>query len=143
MPSVGKPLPHDSAAGHVTGQALYLDDLRTFDGELHVGFVGSPVASGELFAVDIAPALAVPGVVACYTAADVAGQAGLKNGSLVREIEHLLKQRLLIIRRFRVIMVIKPGFADCTHTGLTRHGTQFVVGVWTPVTGVMRMDATG
>ena len=73
MPSVGKPLPHDSAAGHVTGQAFYLDDLRTFDGELHVGFVGSPVASGELFAVDLEPALAVPGVVGCYTAADVAG----------------------------------------------------------------------
>ncbi len=73
MKSVGKPLPHDSAEGHVTGQALYLDDVRTFDGELHVGFVGSPVACGELFAVDTQPAFAVPGVVACFTAHDVPG----------------------------------------------------------------------
>ena len=27
MPSVGKPIPHDSAIGHVTGTAWYIDDL--------------------------------------------------------------------------------------------------------------------
>ena len=95
MPSVGKPLPHDSAAGHVTGQALYLDDLRTFDGELHVGFVGSPVASGELFAVDVAPTLAVPGVVACYTAADVAGHNVF--GLIIADEPFLAEEQLLYI----------------------------------------------
>ncbi len=74
MPSVGKPLPHDSAAGHVTGQALFLDDWPQVDGELHVGAVGSPVAAGEITGVDLREALAVPGVVACYTADDIAGQ---------------------------------------------------------------------
>lgn len=73
MSSVGKPLPHDSAAGHVTGQAYYLDDLRRYDGELFVGFVGSPVASGVLVSVEIDGARAVPGVAGCYTAADVNG----------------------------------------------------------------------
>jgi xanthine dehydrogenase large subunit len=95
MPSVGKPLPHDSAVGHVTGQALYLEDLRTFDGELHVGFVGSPVASGELFAVDVAPALAVPGVVACYTAADVPGRNVF--GLIVADEQFLADEQLLYI----------------------------------------------
>ena len=46
--SVGKPLPHDAAPGHVTGQALFIDDFPAMAGELHVGFVGSPVASGEI-----------------------------------------------------------------------------------------------
>lgn len=73
MPSVGKPVPHDSALGHVTGQAPYIDDLRPLAGELHVGFVGSPVAAGQLLGVDTSAALAVPGVVGCYTAADVPG----------------------------------------------------------------------
>src|SRR5687768_10433497 len=73
MPSVGKPLPHDSALGHVTGQAPYIDDLRPLEGELCVGFVGSPVAAGELVNVDASAALAVPGVVGCWTAADVPG----------------------------------------------------------------------
>jgi len=95
MPSVGKPLPHDSAAGHVTGRALYLEDQRTFDGELHVGFVGSPVASGELFAVDVAPALAVPGVVACFTAADVPGDNVF--GLIVADEPFLADENLLYI----------------------------------------------
>ena len=44
--AVGKSLPHDSAHGHVTGQAAYLDDLPPVAGELQVGYVGSPVAHG-------------------------------------------------------------------------------------------------
>jgi xanthine dehydrogenase large subunit len=71
---VGKSLPHDAAYGHVTGSALFIDDLPALAGELHVGFVGSPVASGQIIDVDYQAALAVPGVVACYTAADVGGQ---------------------------------------------------------------------
>jgi xanthine dehydrogenase large subunit len=73
MTSVGKPLPHDSALGHVTGQAPYIDDLRPVEGELFVGFVGSPVAAGQLKSIDTSAALAVPGVVGCYTVADVPG----------------------------------------------------------------------
>src|SRR5687767_4337028 len=73
MPSVGKPLPHDAAIGHVTGLAAFIDDLRPMAGELCVGFAGSPVAAGRLQSVDTSAALAVPGVVACYTAADVPG----------------------------------------------------------------------
>ena len=73
MPSVGKHIPHDSALGHVTGQALYLDDAPEMVGELHVGFVPSPIAAGVLHDVDAAEALAVPGVVAVYTCDDVPG----------------------------------------------------------------------
>src|SRR3954465_5734872 len=74
MPSSGKPIPHDSALGHVTGQAPYIDDLRPMAGELYVGFVGSPVAAGKLLSVDTSSALAIPGVVGCYTVADVPGR---------------------------------------------------------------------
>jgi xanthine dehydrogenase large subunit len=73
MGSLGKAVPHDSALGHVTGQAPYIDDLRPMAGELHVGFVGSPAAAGELVSVDAREALALLGVVGCYTAADVPG----------------------------------------------------------------------
>src|SRR5262245_13058945 len=73
MTSLGKPVPHDSALGHVTGRAPYIDDLRRMAGELHVGFVGSPVAAGQLLNIDASAALAIPGIVGCYTAADVPG----------------------------------------------------------------------
>jgi xanthine dehydrogenase large subunit len=73
MGSLGKAIPHDSALGHVTGQAPYIDDLPAMAGELHVGFVGSPAAAGELVRVDASEALALPGVVGCYTVSDVPG----------------------------------------------------------------------
>jgi len=59
MPSAGKAVPHDSALGHVTGQAPYIDDLRPLAGELYVGYVGSPVAAGQLRGVDTSAALAI------------------------------------------------------------------------------------
>src|SRR5882672_11242660 len=73
MPSSGKAVPHDSALGHVTGQAPYIDDLRPLVGELYVGFVGSPFAAGQLLGVDTSAATLIPGVVGCYTVADVPG----------------------------------------------------------------------
>jgi xanthine dehydrogenase large subunit len=95
MPSLGKPLPHDSAVGHVTGLAPYIDDLRPMVGELCVGFVGSPVAAGRLDHVDTSPALMLPGVVACYTAADVPGHNVF--GLVVADEPFLADRQLLYI----------------------------------------------
>ena len=71
MPSVGKTIPHDSAIGHVTGAAPYLDDMPLRNDELLVGFVGSPVASGKLKGVDTSAAAVIPGIVAIYTSDDI------------------------------------------------------------------------
>ena len=74
MTSVGKTIPHDSAAGHVTGTAPYLDDLPRRSDELVVGFVGSPIAAGKITAVELDAARTIPGVVGVYTAADIPGE---------------------------------------------------------------------
>lgn len=73
-PSVGLPVPHESAALHVTGSARYTDDLvcRTKD-VLHAHPVQVPHAHARVTALRPAPALAVPGVVRVLTAADVPG----------------------------------------------------------------------
>ena len=80
--SVGQALPHESAALHVTGHALYTDDLvhRTHD-VLHAHPVCSPHAHARVTRLDTAPALAVPGVVRVLTSADVPGvnDAGVKH----------------------------------------------------------------
>ena len=52
MPQVGRPLPHESATGHVTGTAHYIDDLPRGERELYVTFVGAPVAAGRLVSID-------------------------------------------------------------------------------------------
>ncbi|MEM1304502.1 MAG: molybdopterin cofactor-binding domain-containing protein, partial [Planctomycetota bacterium] len=73
MPSIGKPLPHESAAGHVTGSARYIDDLPPLAGELCVAFVGSPVAAGTILSIDTAAAESVPGVRCVLTHRDLGG----------------------------------------------------------------------
>jgi xanthine dehydrogenase large subunit len=79
---VGKAVPHESAALHVTGQALYTDDLvaRTKD-VLHAWPVQAPHARARIAGLDVAPAYDVPGVVRVLTAEDVPGtnDAGVKH----------------------------------------------------------------
>ncbi|WP_053204179.1 xanthine dehydrogenase molybdopterin binding subunit [Jiangella muralis] len=79
---VGTPLPHESAALHVTGQALYTDDLvgRTSN-VLHAHPVQAPHAHATITSLDVAAAYDVPGVVRVLTAADVPGtnDAGVKH----------------------------------------------------------------
>jgi carbon-monoxide dehydrogenase large subunit len=57
----------------VTGQARYVDDLA-LPGMLWLGFVRSPVAHATLRGVDVTAAKDAPGVVAVFTADDLADQ---------------------------------------------------------------------
>jgi aerobic carbon-monoxide dehydrogenase large subunit len=54
----------------VTGRGSFTDDLHR-DGQLHMVFVRSPYAHARILSIDIAAALAVPGVVAVYTGAEL------------------------------------------------------------------------
>jgi xanthine dehydrogenase large subunit len=76
MTIVGKPLPHESARGHVTGEALYTDDLLgRFPHLLHAWPVTAPYAHARVKRVDAAPALDEPGVVTTLVATDAPGEA--------------------------------------------------------------------
>jgi xanthine dehydrogenase large subunit len=81
-PVVGLEVPHESAALHVTGAALYTDDLvgRTA-GVLHAWPVQAPHARATVTALRPEPAYGVPGVVRVLTAGDVPGvnDAGVKH----------------------------------------------------------------
>lgn len=74
MSIAGKPVPHESARGHVTGEALYTDDLACrFPDLLHAWPVLAPHTRAVLTALDTSPAMEEPGVVATLTAHDVPG----------------------------------------------------------------------
>ncbi|MFG1820441.1 xanthine dehydrogenase molybdopterin binding subunit [Kribbella sp. NPDC049174] len=79
---VGLPLPHESAALHVTGKALYTDDIvvRTRD-VLHAWPVQSPHTHARITDLRVKPAYDVPGVVRVLTGDDVPGvnDAGVKH----------------------------------------------------------------
>ena len=75
MSTAGRPVPHESAHGHVPGRALYADDLAgRFPGLLHAWPVLAPHAHARVTALDTAPALETPGVVTVLTGADVPGE---------------------------------------------------------------------
>jgi len=73
-PHVGRSVAHESADAHVTGSALYTDDLASrAPGVLSGWPVCAPHAHAWLDSLDITPALAEPGVVRVLTAKDVPG----------------------------------------------------------------------
>ena len=75
MRIAGQPVPHESACEHVTGAALYTDDLLLrFPRLLHAWPVLAPHAHALVKSLDVAPALAEPRVATVLTAADVPGE---------------------------------------------------------------------
>ncbi|HEV2254601.1 MAG TPA: xanthine dehydrogenase family protein molybdopterin-binding subunit [Streptosporangiaceae bacterium] len=54
----------------LTGAGRYVDDIK-LPGMLHAAFVRSPMAHARILSVDVSAALALPGVVAVLTGADV------------------------------------------------------------------------
>ncbi len=71
--AVGKALAHDSAALHVQGSAIYIDDAAEPTGTLHLAPGLSPKAKGRITSIDLSAVRAAPGVVAVLTAADIPG----------------------------------------------------------------------
>ena len=71
----GHPFPHESAREHVTGDALYTDDLLLrFPRPLHAWPVIAPHAHALVKAVDFSSALSEPGVATVLTSDDVPGE---------------------------------------------------------------------
>jgi len=76
---VGGALAHDSAAKHVAGEAVYIDDIAAPEGLLHAYLGLSTIARGRLLSLDLAPVRVAPGVVAVLTAADIPGVSDISS----------------------------------------------------------------
>jgi xanthine dehydrogenase molybdopterin binding subunit/xanthine dehydrogenase small subunit len=77
---------HESAPGHVTGSALYVQDTALRRGTLSVWLVRSTHAHASLTNLDVSQALTQPGVHTILTAADI---PGLNNTGPARHDEPL------------------------------------------------------
>ncbi|MGH6905919.1 MAG: molybdopterin cofactor-binding domain-containing protein, partial [Geminicoccaceae bacterium] len=66
-------VPHDSAARHVSGEALYIDDLPEPAGTLHAAVGLSAKAHAEILSMNLDEVRAAPGVALVVTAEDVPG----------------------------------------------------------------------
>src|SRR5476649_1579121 len=70
---VGKSVKHESAAKHVSGEAVYLDDRLEFPNQLHLVPLLSPHAHAKILHIDFEKCYNVTGVVRVITAADIPG----------------------------------------------------------------------
>ncbi|MDN3518131.1 xanthine dehydrogenase molybdopterin binding subunit [Aquisalimonas lutea] len=69
--AVHQPLPHDSAHKHVTGEAVYTDDIPEPRNLLHAYVRLSDVAHARITRMDVSASRRAPGVAAVMTAADL------------------------------------------------------------------------
>ena len=71
---VGKQLAHDSAVGHVTGEALFVDDIAPAKNELIVDFISCPVAHGKIKSLNSVELAQQDGIAGVFTHADIPGE---------------------------------------------------------------------
>src|SRR6202142_3643888 len=74
---IGQPVLRSEDPTLVRGEGCYTDDVSR-PGQAYAVMVRSSVAHGRIRGIDTAAAKAMPGVLAVYTAADLAGYGGLK-----------------------------------------------------------------
>ncbi|MDX1404923.1 MAG: xanthine dehydrogenase molybdopterin binding subunit [Woeseiaceae bacterium] len=71
---VGEPIPHDSSELHVSGAALYTDDVPEPRDMLHVAVGMSTKAHARIKSINLEAVRAAPGVVDVMTADDIPGE---------------------------------------------------------------------
>ncbi len=72
--AVGAAIPHESSALHVSGEALFTDDVVEPQGLLHLAVGMSSKAHAHIDNIDLSAVLEAPGVVAVMAADDIAGE---------------------------------------------------------------------
>jgi len=71
MNTVGSKQIHDSAVGHVTGSARYVDDMPAENGQLHIAVGQSSIAHGQIVSMDLSQVKSSAGVVDAITFAEL------------------------------------------------------------------------
>src|SRR5712691_6979156 len=99
---LGRSVPRLEDPALVTGRGRFVGDI-SFPRQLHMRVVRSPYAHAELRAVDIAAAQASPGVVAVWTAADIADLPPIDFRDPAGEALRPYRQPLLAQDRLRYV----------------------------------------
>ena len=73
----GKSATHDSALQHVTGEAIYIDDMPVLPGTLHLAMGLSEKAHAKIKSMDLSAVKSAPGVRSVVTVDDVPGQVDI------------------------------------------------------------------
>ncbi len=103
-------LSHESAVGHVTGSAVYVDDQAQRREMLEIWPVCSPHAHARILRRDAEEARRMPGVVAVLLAEDIPGENDV---GAVRKDESLLADREVLFHGHMVAVVVGTSYEAC------------------------------
>jgi xanthine dehydrogenase large subunit len=73
----GQSMKHDSAEKHVTGKAVYVDDMPEYPNQLHIAVGGSAYAHAKVKSIDLTSVRETLGVVDVITVHDVPGHVDI------------------------------------------------------------------
>jgi xanthine dehydrogenase molybdopterin binding subunit/xanthine dehydrogenase small subunit len=111
IPDATRDLAHESAVGHVTGRAQYVEDTALRRGGMVALWpVCAPHARARILRIDTAKAAAAPGVVAVLTARDV---PGVNDVGCSRPDETLLASEFVEFHGHMVACVVGESEAAC------------------------------
>jgi xanthine dehydrogenase large subunit len=128
-----RPLQHDSARKHVSGEALYIDDLPEPAGLLHVYLGLSERAHARILRMDLDPVRAAPGVALVLTGGDVPAH---------NEISPVGKGDEPLLATDLVEYVGQPLFAVAANTRLAaREAARLAVVTYEDLPAVLDVDA--
>ncbi|MFZ4521974.1 MAG: xanthine dehydrogenase molybdopterin binding subunit [Bacteroidales bacterium] len=94
--------PHDSAAKHVTGESVFIEDMPVSAQLLHGKIVYSKNAHARILRIDTSNALSIPGVHCILTAKDIPGQNQM--GPIVHDEPCLADQEVTFIGQAVVLI---------------------------------------
>ena len=99
---IGQPVRRKEDVRLLTGQGQFTDDIN-LAGQASAAFVRSPHANAKLLSIDVAATLAMPGVIAVYTGADLVS-AGM--GVLVNEAAYVNRDGRPMLKPSRRILPV-------------------------------------
>ncbi|MCW1922276.1 xanthine dehydrogenase molybdopterin binding subunit [Luteolibacter arcticus] len=108
--SGGHGIPHESAAGHVTGSARYVHDTALRRPMLEVWAIRSKVARGTIRIIDLAAVKSSPGVAVVLTADSI---PGVNNSGPVRHDEPLLAEQEILFHSQAIALVVGDSLEAC------------------------------
>ncbi len=109
--SASRDLKHESAVGHVTGAARYVDDAGVErEGALVLWPVMAKEAHARLVSIDTREAEKMPGVVCVLTAKDI---PGTNDVGAIRHDESLLADREILFHGHMVAVVVGASYLAC------------------------------
>lgn len=101
---------HESGYLHVSGKAIYVDDIPDPKGMLVGMVIPSPIARGKWLSCDVASAKAIPGVAAVLTASDIPGHNDI---APFTQDEPLLSSGEVFAVGQSVALVVADSYATC------------------------------